>query len=192
MCPGGFVIGTSTEKDHLVVNGMSYNNRSNSFANSAIVVSVNETDFGKSALAGIEFQQKIEQNSFNPHFPYFAPIQSATDFCNGIRTSGKLTTSYLPGVNSIDISKLFPRQISTYLKSGLNHFDQKIPGFIQTGILIAPETRTSSPIRIVRDNSKFHSIAADNLYPIGEGSGYAGGIISSAADGFKTSQIFRN
>jgi uncharacterized protein len=191
MCPGGFVIGTCTEKDHLVVNGMSYNKRSNNFANSAIVVSVNETDFGKNALAGMEFQRKIEQNSFNPDFPYFAPIQSAKDFCNGIRSLPTLTNSYRPGVNSIDINKLFPGQISAYLKSGINHFNHKIPGFIQNGILVAPETRTSSPVRIVRDNSKFHSIAADNLYPIGEGSGYAGGIISSAADGFKTSQIFR-
>jgi uncharacterized protein len=190
MCPGGFIIGASTEKNHLTINGMSFSDRSNYYANSAIVVSVSQEDIGTGALAGVDFQQKIESQCFNFSKNYFAPAQSAADFINGDKSSEKITTSYNPGVNPIDINNCLPELLSADLKFGLDQFDKRVPGFIENGILIAPETRTSSPVRIIRDNVNYSSIAADNLYPAGEGSGYAGGIISSAVDGYKISQLF--
>jgi len=190
MCPGGFVIGAASEKEHLVINGMSFHDRSNEYANSAIVASVDEKDFGKGPLAGINFQKKIEYSCFSSSGSYNAPVQSASDFMNSKTSINTPHNSFMPGVNTIDMNGLLPFPLVQNLKFGLQVFDKRIPGFNENGVLIAPETRTSSPVRIVRDKQKRHSISAENLYPVGEGSGYAGGIISSAVDGYKTSQIF--
>jgi uncharacterized FAD-dependent dehydrogenase len=190
MCPGGYVIGAATEAKHLVVNGMSFSNRANQFANSAIVAAVSEKDTGAGALAGVEYQKSIETKCFQFSGNYAAPAQTAIDFLKTEPTKQKIVTSYLPGVNPIDINNCYPGQLTNALKQALLEFDKKVPGFVKMGILIAPETRTSSPVRIKRDSRDFNSLVATNLYPAGEGSGYAGGIISSAVDGYKISQLF--
>ncbi len=190
MCPGGFVIPASSEKGGLVLNGMSFQKRNNEFANAAIVVTVNEVDYGQGIIAGIEFQRKIEKKSFKLDNPYFAPVQKALDFINNKTNDSIPKTSYLPEIISSDLNSSFPPAITKTLKTGLNSFEKRIPGFIEKGILLAPETRTSSPVRILRNKETFESTTISNLFPIGEGSGYAGGIMSSAADGFKVGSIF--
>jgi len=190
MCPGGYVIGAASGSEHLVVNGMSFSDRNNQYANSAIVVSVTEKDFGANNLAGMHFQQKIEKKCFITARNYTAPAQAARDFVNGRATSRSFRNSFRPSVNRIDINPLFPPFLSQELNFALTQFNKRVPGFIDKGILIAPETRTSSPVRINRDKSRFNSLVANNLFPVGEGSGYAGGIISSAVDGYKISKIF--
>ncbi len=191
MCPGGFVIPASSEKDGLVLNGMSFQKRNNAFANSAIVVTVNEADFGHGILAGMKFQKKIEKKCFKADNPYFAPAQKANGFMNNKTNDSIPKTSYLPGIISSDLNNIFPHSITKSLKTGLNSFEKRIPGFTKRGILMAPETRTSSPVRILRNKVTFESATISNLYPIGEGSGYAGGIMSSAADGYKLGKIFK-
>ncbi len=191
MCPGGFVIPASSEKGGLVLNGMSFQKRNNEFANSAIVVTVSEVDYGQGILAGMEFQRKIENKCFKSDHPYFAPAQKALNFMNNKTNDSIPKTSYLPGIFSSDLNSILPSNITKALKVGLNSFEKRIPGFIEKGILLAPETRTSSPMRILRNKVTFESVKLSNLYPIGEGSGYAGGIMSSAADGYKLGKIFK-
>ena len=190
MCPGGSVIPASSQKNGLVLNGMSFQKRNNEFANSAIVVTVNEADYGQGILAGMEFQRKIEKKCFQSDHPYFAPVQKANDFLNNEINDSVPPTSYLPGIISSDLNNIFPPDITKSLKTGLNCFEKRIPGFTGKGILLAPETRTSSPVRILRNKETFESATVANLYPIGEGSGYAGGIMSSAADGYKLGCLF--
>jgi len=190
MCPGGFIIPASSEKDGLVLNGMSFQKRNNEFANSAIVVTVNEVDYGQGILAGMEFQRKIEKKCFKLDNPYFASAQTVPDFMNNKIANCLPETSYKPGIVSKNLNKTLPSEIIKALKTGLNSFEKRIPGFAENGILLAPETRTSSPVRILRNKVTFESTNISNLYPIGEGSGYAGGIMSSAADGYKLGCIF--
>jgi len=192
MCPGGFVVAAASEKGHQVLNGMSFQQRDNRFANAGIVVTVNETDFGTNLLAGVDFQRKIEHKCFNQKYSYFAPSQKAEDFLNNKISKKGIPNSYKPGIFSSELNDLFPKIITESLKSGLVNFDKKRNGFIKNGLLLAPETRTSSPIRIVRDKQAFNVLEVKNIYPIGEGSGYSGGIISSAADGYKLGCIFDN
>ncbi len=191
MCPGGYVIPASSEKDRLVLNGMSFRKRDNKFANSAIVVTVNRIDFGNEILAGMKFQRMIESKCFQSDHPYFAPVQKPVDFLQNSITKQLSKTSYEPGTVSQDLNNILPADITTSLKAGLKSFQKRTPGFCEKGILLAPETRTSSPVRILRNKETFESNKISNLYPIGEGSGYAGGIMSSAADGLKTGCLFK-
>lgn len=187
MCPGGYVIPAASEEAYQVVNGMSLLKRNNEFANSAIVASVNEKDFGTHPLDGIKFQRLIESKAFAN---YNAPAQKAEDFINN-KISAKLgNSSYTLNLTSTQLSEIFSKNIGIALKDGLSQFNQKVEGFIQNGVLIAPETRTSCPIRIVRHQDFAYSLSASNLFPIGEGAGYAGGIISSATDGIKCAMRF--
>ncbi len=190
MCPGGFIVAGSSEQNSLVLNGMSFKNRNNNFANSAIVATVNKADFGDDILAGMKFQQQIEKKCFNHSKPYFAPSQNADDFMKNSISSIQNQTSFLKGTYQEDLNEIFPQNITESLKSGLTKFNKRIPGFIDNGLLLAPETRTSSPVRLSRERDTFKSNGITNLFPIGEGSGYAGGIMSSAADGFKCSHLF--
>ena len=192
MCPGGFVIGANSEKNQIVTNGMSYSDRNNSFGNSAIVVTVNENDFGSDPLSGTFFQEELEKRAYHAYSPYAAPIQKAEDFFNNNISSQQITSSYKPKTYNLDFNNLFPNDLSNALKGGLSQFDRKMNGFIKEGVLIGPETRTSSPLRMVRDPVLFHATRVKNLYPVGEGAGYAGGIISSATDGYKIASIFKN
>ncbi|MCF7794278.1 MAG: hypothetical protein K9N09_10340 [Candidatus Cloacimonetes bacterium] len=192
MCPGGQVIGSASEPDSIVTNGMSNSERNGKFGNSAIVVTVNENDYGKEILAGMHFQRNLEQTCFKPELPYFAPAQNAADFMNSTPSSNKMKTSYLPDTYIHDLNSIFPTGINSALKSGMKKFETLAKGFIEKGIFLAPETRTSSPVRIIRDKVTLNSLTASNLFPCGEGAGFAGGIMSSAADGFKVgSQFYR-
>ena len=190
MCPGGFVITASSEKDGLVLNGMSFLKRDNKFANAAIVVTVNNSDFGNEILDGIGFQRKIERKCFSSQNSYFAPMQKANDFLKNKTTGSLPETSYRPGIVLKDLNCVLSSDIIKALKAALYSFGKRIPGFTEKGILLAPETRTSSPVRILRNNKSFEALEVSNLFPIGEGSGYAGGIMSSAADGYKLGCIF--
>ena len=190
MCPGGQVIAASSEPDSIVTNGMSYADRQGRFANSAIVVTVNEKDYGCGILAGMDFQRKIEQRCFRQDLPYFAPAQNAADFMKSAISSSLKPNSYLPGTYSFNLNKIYAHDITAAIKTGMRVFEKQASGFIEKGIFIAPETRTSSPVRILRNSIDFSSFSAKNLYPCGEGSGYAGGIMSSAADGYKVGSLF--
>ncbi|MDY6916285.1 MAG: hypothetical protein SVM86_08240 [Candidatus Cloacimonadota bacterium] len=190
MCPGGIIIAATNQINTIVTNGMSYSNRPGKLANSAIVVTVSPADFGSSAVAGIEFQEKIEKTAFNAELPYFAPVQKASAYLTEV-IPNKIETSYLPGTYSRNLNNIFPSFINSALKSALKKFDNRYPGFLKYGTLIAPETRTSSPVRFLREKNSFLCQDKTNVFVIGEGSGYAGGIISSAADGYKLGNTFR-
>jgi len=188
MCPGGMIISASSEPKTIVTNGMSYSDRDIAFGNSAIVTVVDAEDYGCALFDGMDLQSKIEGKAYTKGYP--APFQTSNDFISDMLSAQQKINCLFPAVIPYRISELFPIQITQALKQGLKHFDQILPGFISEGILIAPETRTSSPLRIVRDTSHSNCIGINNLYAIGEGSGYAGGIISSAADGLRLGEIF--
>ncbi|MDD2331546.1 MAG: hypothetical protein PHI68_02710 [Candidatus Cloacimonetes bacterium] len=188
MCPGGSIIAAASENDSIVTNGMSFSGRNSGYANSAIVTAINKTIYGNGVLAGIDFQHQIEKQAYNKG--YYAPVQTAKDYLSGNLSTRLPACSYLPGTYNGDISTIFPASLSKSLKIALQKYDSVLSGFVREGTICAPETRTSSPIRILRDSGKLSSLSAKNLYPIGEGAGYAGGIISSAADGYRTGMQF--
>ncbi len=190
MCPGGFIVAGSSEQNSLVLNGMSYKNRDNTYANSAIVATVNNNDFGDDILAGMKFQQYLEKKCFSGNKHYFAPSQNANDFMKNSISKNLNRTSFLPGIVQSDLNNVFPTNINESIKFGLTKFNKRTPGFIENGVMLAPETRTSSPVRLLRERETFQAIGITNLFPIGEGSGYAGGIMSSASDGFKCGNLF--
>jgi hypothetical protein len=188
MCPGGWIVPAATEVSGQVVNGMSLAKRNSPFANSAMVVPVASTDYGpeaQGALAGIDFQRRIEEAAFSRGGGGFrAPAQRLVDFLKG-RASGILpSSSYHPGLQAVVLDDIFPGFITAALREGLAVIGRGMPGFIHDqAVLIAAETRTSSPVRIVRDPTSLQSPTLAGLYPAGEGAGYAGGIVSSALDG---------
>jgi uncharacterized FAD-dependent dehydrogenase len=188
MCPGGQVVNGASEAGGVVTNGMSNSKRSSRFANSALVTGVSSKDFGTDLFAGVRFQQKLEKEAYRDRFT--APAQSAKDFVGNTLAKHVIKTSFLPETYACNLNNLFSLAVSTALKTALSHWERQFPGFVKEGNIIAPETRTSSPIRIIRDIYSRHSINIKNLYPIGEGAGYAGGIVSSAADGWKTGSLF--
>lgn len=189
MCPGGSVICGSSEEKGIVTNGMSYTARDGRYGNSAIVATIEPRHFGNEVLAGMHLQQEIEQKAYRQF--YEAPAQTGRDFLKN-KLSPKLPkATYRPGVYSRNMGELFPLTITKALVTGLKHFNKTYRGFTDNGLLIGPETRTSSPVRIVRDYQTCESVNTPGLYPIGEGAGYAGGIISSAVDGFKVGARFR-
>ncbi len=183
MCPGGEVIAAASSAGRCVTNGMSYSRRNGRYGNSAIVTQISNLQFGAGLYRGVDFQQHIEQSAYSKGFA--TTVQRAHDYLHGNMTRAALTTTYKPQTQPDDLNRLFPPEINFSLKSALQKFDQIFPGLISEGTVIAPETRTSSPIRILRDQNAARSVSCVNLYPIGEGSGYAGGIISSAADGYR-------
>lgn len=182
MCPGGYVIGASSELGGCVTNGMSFASRNGKYCNSALVATVDANDFGTGLFAGMEFQQQIERASYRKG--YLTPAQQVSDFRSDTASDPNLITSYRPGIYSRNLSTLFPKRLISGLKSALLKFDATIRDFSRGAVLIAPETRTSSPLRILRHQERRCCISCEEIFPIGEGSGYAGGIISSAADGF--------
>ncbi|HKJ05562.1 MAG TPA: NAD(P)/FAD-dependent oxidoreductase [Geopsychrobacteraceae bacterium] len=188
MCPGGVVINASSEVDGLVVNGMSDYQRDGQFSNSALVVSVRPDDFDNSdPLSGVRFQRKWEQAAFIAGGSNnSAPAQPLLEFFDG--RPGYLQSSCRPGIVHIDLKDVLPDFVSQSLKSALPHFNRKMRGFISSeATLIGVETRTSSPLRIVR-NEHCESISHAGLYPAGEGAGYAGGIMSAAVDGLRVAE----
>ena len=191
MCPGGWVMCASSEEGGVVTNGMSESKRDYENSNAALLVNVNPSDFRSNhPLAGVYFQREIEQKAFVlGGSNYYAPIQLVGDFLLD-QPSTKLRSvmpSYRPGYTFVELKKLFPDYVINTLKEALYDFNKKIQGFsMYDAILTGPETRSSSPIRMTRDDN--HESNIKGLYPMGEGAGYAGGIMSSAVDGMKTAE----
>lgn len=196
MCPGGVVVNASSEEGRLVVNGMSESARDKINSNSAICVSVTGEDFGNShPLGGIVFQRKLEETAFSMGGGDFcAPVQRLGDFMEDkfSKSFGKVHPSVLPGVRFANLNKLLPPQLCGFMKKGFSEFERKIKGFSHPDTLLTGvETRTSAPVRIVREGD-FQSATVRGLYPAGEGAGYAGGIMSAATDGIKVArQVIR-
>lgn len=191
MCPGGYVTGASSEEGCVVTNGMSKFARNAENSNSALLVSVTPDDFGDSPLAGVEFQRKIEKAAFvQAGSNYAAPIQTVGDFLKGNKSTklGSVKPSYEPSVQLGDISECLPDFVTKSMQEGISRFARRLSGFDDTSaILTAPETRSSSPVRILRDES-LQSVSISGLYPCGEGAGYAGGITSAAVDGIRCAE----
>lgn len=187
MCPGGYVVGATSEKNQVVTNGMSYRARSGENANSALLVSVTPDDFKSGVLSGIEFQREIEKNAFEQGGGnYDAPCQLLGDFMKNQTSEGFgiVKPTCFPGVKKADLTKVLPDYVCDGLKAAIPEMARKIKDFdLYDAVLTAPETRSSSPVRILRDDDFESNIKG--LYPAGEGAGYAGGITSSAADGIK-------
>lgn len=192
MCPGGYVLSSGTETDGLVVNGMSNFARNSPWSNAALVVSVKTESLpDKDLLAGLRFQHEIEQQAYKASVKQATgreiPAQTVGEFLKGRVTKKALPTSSCPShLFKADVGELFPAELTRSLQLGLAEFEKKLPGFTQEdAILMAPETRTSSPLTIVRDRATYVSSSHQGLYPCGEGAGYAGGITSAAVDGVR-------
>jgi uncharacterized FAD-dependent dehydrogenase len=191
MCPGGLVTASASEANTVVTNGMSYHDRDLENSNSAIIVSVNPEDFGAdNALSGIEFQRKYERLAFEiAGSNYNAPAQLFGDFEKNVvsKNYGEIYPTYRPGVVFANLRQCLPDFVCESLIEGINEFGRYMEGFNRNdAVLTAVETRTSSPIRIVRDDDFESSIKG--IYPCGEGAGYAGGIMSAAIDGLKVAE----
>lgn len=187
MCPGGTVVAASSEKGGVVTNGMSEFSRNGENANAAVVVSVSPQDFGGGAFDGFDFTKKIERAAYAATGGYAAPATTVGGFLSGKPTlkGASVEPTYQRGLQVYELRRLFPNYVNEMLEQGLRIFAKKMHCYGDMGaVLTAPETRTSSPIRIPR-NELCVSGQADNLYPCGEGAGYAGGIMSAAADGIR-------
>lgn len=187
MCPGGQVVAASSEAERLVVNGMSYHARDLENANSALLVNVGPEDFGSDVLDGILFQERVEAACYRlGGGGYVAPVQTVGDFLRGESTSklGAVRPSVRPGFALSDLSELYPNSITDSLRRAIGGMAQRLHGFdLPDAVLTGVETRSSSPVRLLRDKNTRESLNMRGLYPIGEGAGYAGGIVSSAIDG---------
>ena len=188
MCPGGFVVNASSEKNRLVVNGMSNYDRGEINANSAIVVTVTKDDFGDDAMAGIEFQRKLEENAYRIGNG-FIPVQLFKDYNNNVVSEkfGEVRPNTKGHYNFANLNEIFPEFINVAIKEAIPSFDKKIKGFGRAdAILLGVESRTSSPVIIERDDSGISNVSG--IYPCGEGAGYAGGITTAAIDGVKVAE----
>lgn len=193
MCPGGIIAPAATSAGELVVNGWSPSKRNNPYANSGMVVQVGLEDvlqnpklkIKNDALAMMRFQQMVEQNCFNAGGGKFvAPAQRMADFSKGIASSSLPGCSYQPGLNPVSLKQVLPGFIYESLAKGFIEFGKKMPGyFTNDAVIVATESRTSSPVRIPRNSDMLAHPQIRNLYPCGEGAGYAGGIVSAAMDG---------
>mgnify|MGYP002336201089 CR=1 FL=1 len=189
MCPGGIIAPASTNENEVVVNGWSPSKRNNPFANSGIVVSIEEKDtstFRKHGpLSGMYFQKEIEQKAFASGGGKFAaPAQRLIDFINGKTSSGLPDCSYLPGITSASLKNVLPPFIHERLQQAFREFGKKMKGYLTNeAVVVATESRTSSPVRIPRNPKTLEHPQVKGLYPCGEGAGFAGGIVSAAMDG---------
>jgi uncharacterized FAD-dependent dehydrogenase len=191
MCPGGSVVAAASEAGGVVTNGMSKHKRDGQNANSALLVGVQPDDFGSDhPLAGVEFQRRWERLAFESGGGnYHAPAQLVGDFLSDIKSSafGQVTPTYQPGLAFAELKNCLPDYVIATMKEALLHFDGKIKNFAMAdSVMTGVETRSSSPVRINRDEK--HRANIQGLYPMGEGAGYAGGIMSSAVDGAKTAE----
>jgi uncharacterized FAD-dependent dehydrogenase len=189
MCPGGFIVPAATAPGEVVVNGMSPSRRDSPFANSGIVVAVDQADFGEfsqhNALAGLYFQASIEQKACEvAGRTQAAPAQRLIDFVENRISSSLLDTSYQPGLRSVDLRTVLPPTIIQALQQGFRNFGSKMQGYLTNEAqVVGVESRTSSPVKIPRDDESLAHPQIENLFPCGEGAGYAGGIVSAAMDG---------
>ena len=189
MCPGGEVVAAQSDNQSVCTNGMSYRARAAVNSNSAILVPVDFNDYGDDVLDGIRFQEELEHKAFSAGGNTGkAPAVRYGDLIENKPTTkfGKVTPSYMPGVNSGDLSPVFPEEILDTIIDGVSEMGKKIKGFDDPdAVLTAVEARSSSPVRLVRDPESFQSTSVQGIYPCGEGAGYAGGIMSSCIDGIK-------
>lgn len=187
MCPGGEVVLSSSEEHAVVVNGMSHSRRMGNYSNSALVVTVRPQDFeGQTALAGMEFQRYWERKSYAGNGDYRPPAQNMLSFLQ--RGYAPINSTCRPGVREEELRAYLPSFVYTGLQQALPHFERKMHGFISAeASLIGLESRTSAPLRILRTGT-MEALNCRGLYPIGEGAGYAGGIMSAAIDGLKVVQ----
>ncbi|HRE38843.1 MAG TPA: NAD(P)/FAD-dependent oxidoreductase [Chitinophagaceae bacterium] len=198
MCPGGIIAPAATSPGELVVNGWSPSKRNNSFANSGIVVSIEAKDikafekFGP--LAAMYFQQSVEKKAFEKGGGKFvAPAQRLVDFTENKISSSLPDCSYLPGISSVSLKEVLPGFIHQRLQQGFKEYGKKMKGYLTNdAIVVATESRTSSPVRIPRNPDTLQHPQISNLYPCGEGAGYAGGIVSAAMDGERIATVLSN
>lgn len=191
MCPGGVVVASSSDIGQVVTNGMSYHARNGKNANSAIIVQVNPSDFGSDPLAGMVFQEKIENAAFKlGGGDYSAPAMRVGDFLTHTKpeTFGGITPTYRPNVVAKDIRRCLPPVIGKGIEDGIRAFARQIKGFdMYDAVMTAVESRSSAPVRISRTESG-EATRMKGLYPVGEGAGYAGGIVSAAVDGMRAAE----
>ena len=194
MCPGGFIVPSATSQEEVVVNGMSPSGRNSPYANSGIVVEIKPEDLIKytsfGEMAGIEFQKELEREAWkNGGHSQRAPAQRLADFVAGDNSGSLPKVSYFPGVTSSPLHSWLPKSIGRRLRDGFRLFGQVMNGYLTNeAVVLGVESRTSSPVRIIRDPEKLNHIHIAGLYPCGEGSGYAGGIVSSAVDGMRAAE----
>lgn len=190
MCPGGYVVAAASEEGRVVTNGMSYADRDGENANAALLVTVNPEEFPYAGnLGGIKWQRDIEEAAYNVSGSYRAPAQKVGDFLAGCASTaaGGIKPTYRPGVVWTDLNQVLPEKISRCLKEALPLLDGNLAGFTaDDAVLTAPETRSSSPVRMIRGEDRQSELKG--LYPSGEGAGYAGGIMSAAIDGIMSAE----
>lgn len=195
MCPGGILIPSVTDDNEIVLNGMSNSERSSKWANAGVVVTVNQDDASEfdeyGVLKLLKFQQSVEQSLFkHGDSTLRAPAQRMDDFVKGKISTSLPKSSYLCGVYSAPLHQLLPNFVVKSLKKAFLEFDKKMKGYYTSdALLLAVESRTSSPVRIPRDKDTLEHVSLKNLYPCGEGAGYAGGIVSSAMDGVNVAKM---
>ena len=192
MCPGGFIVPAATEPGEIVVNGMSPSRRDSKFANSGIVVSVDELDFKQFAKAGplaaLEFQASVEQRACITG-RQVAPAQLLQDFVDRKVSTALLDCSYQPGLESTDLHTILPKEIGAALAQGFKNFGSKMKGYLTNEAqVVGVESRTSSPVKIPRNKQTLEHVQVRRLFPCGEGAGYAGGIVSAAMDGERVAE----
>jgi len=194
MCPGGFIVPSATSQEEVVVNGMSPSRRNSPFANAGVVVEIRPEDLNKykkfEKQAGLEFQKDLERITWEEGGrTQRAPAQRLNDFVAGIKSVTLPRISYTPGVTLSPLHEWLPEPLARRLREGFRQFGSVMKGFLTNeAVILGFESRTSSPLRIPRNQDNFDHISVSGLYPCGEGSGYAGGIISSAVDGMKTAE----
>ena len=190
MCPGGYVVAAASEEGRVVTNGMSYADRDGENANAALLVTVNPAQFPyEGPLGGMQWQREIEEKAYQISGSYRAPAQKVGDFLAGKPSTGAgaVQPTYRPGVTWCDLHDVLPERITRSMEVALPRLDNKLKGFADAdAVLTAPETRSSSPVRIIRDETRQSSLKG--FYPCGAGAGYAGGIMSAAIDGIMTAE----
>ena len=191
MCPGGYVVAAASEEGGVVTNGMSYADRAGENANAALLVTIHPNDIPyDGVLGGVQWQRQIEQAAYQLTGSYKAPAQTVGDFLVARPSAGpgNVLPTYRPGVHWCDLHQVLPEKITRCMKEALPKLDGNLKGFASAdAVLTAPETRSSSPVRIIRGEDK-QSVTLKGLYPCGEGAGYAGGIMSAAIDGILTAE----
>ncbi len=202
MCPGGVIAPCATAPGEIVTNGWSPSKRNNPYANSGIVVTIEEDDLSAyvnyGALAGLEFQKDIEQKAFiaagnKGKIGQYAPAQRLMDFIKGKKSIDLPECSYTPGIVSANLHEILPKAVAIRLQEGFKSFGNKMRGYLTNeAIIVAVESRTSSPVKIPRDKETLQHPNIKGLYPCGEGAGYAGGIVSAAIDGQKCAETITN
>ncbi|MCI9329817.1 MAG: NAD(P)-binding protein [Ruminococcus sp.] len=189
MCPGGYVVNASSEAGRIAVNGMSYHGRAGINANSAVIVTVSPKDFGNDhPLAGVEFQRRLEATAYREGQGRI-PVQRFGDFCRNVRTTalGMILPQIKGEYRLANVRGIFPEELADSLQRGICAMDKRIPGFAREDMVLSGvESRTSSPVRMIRGDTMECEIGG--IYPCGEGAGYAGGIMSAAMDGVKVGE----